>query len=171
MNESGNRFPLFVTDGRKQYINVLLKKYHYTIEFPRTGKRGRPRKPKQMPLPELRYAQVVKKRKKGRVVNVEKRIIFGDAENIPDNEICTSYIERQNLTLRQENHRLGRKTLGYSKEDIWLYYQAVFYMANYNFVRTNDALKIPMKRRVNGRVWQKYQYRTPAMSAGITNHV
>lgn len=166
-----DELPLFVSDGLKHYINALLEKYHYMKEFPRTGKRGRPRKPIQIPLPELKYAQVVKKRKKGRVVSVEKRIVFGKKEDIPESEISTSYIERQNLTLRQENNRLTRKTLGFSKEDVWLDYQAAFYMTYYNFVRTHDALKIPMETRLHGNVWRKYQKRTPMMSIGVTDHV
>ncbi len=166
-----DRLPLFVSDGLKLYISALLERYHYVNEFPRTGKRGRPRKPIQIPLPELKYAQVVKKRKKGKVVGVEKRIIFGKKEDIPESEISTSYIERQNLTLRQENNRLTRKTLGFSKEDAWLDYQAVFYMTHYNFARTHDALKTPMETRIHKRVWRKYQRRTPMMSIGITDHV
>lgn len=163
--------PLFVSDGLKLYIKALLKKYHFTKEFPRTSKRGRPRKPIQIPLLDLKYAQVVKKRKKGRVVAVEKRIVFGKKEDIPESEICTSYIERLNFTLRQENNRLTRKTLGFSKEDAWLDYQAIFYMTYYNFVRTHDALKIPMETRIHEKVWRKYQKRTPMMSIGITEHV
>ena len=35
------------------------------MEFPRTGKRGRPKKPKRVPAKYLKYAQVVKERKGG----------------------------------------------------------------------------------------------------------
>ena len=56
---------LFVTDGRKYYAQALLDRYSYIQEFPRTDK---PRKPKQMPLPELKYAQLVKKREGGKVL-------------------------------------------------------------------------------------------------------
>ena len=73
--------------------------------------------------------------------------------------------------LRQENNRLTRKTLGFSKEDAWLDYQAIFYMTYYNFVRTHDALKIPMETRIHEKVWRKYQKQTPMMSIGITQHV
>ena len=37
--------PLFVTDGLKFYAEALLKKYGEWVEFPKTGKRGRPKKP------------------------------------------------------------------------------------------------------------------------------
>jgi len=163
--------PLFVSDGLKMYIQALLRRYHYTREFARTGKPGRPRKPLQLPLQELKYAQVMKKRRNGRVVRVEKRIIFGSPDDIPRSEISTSHIERQNLTLRQENHRLERKTLGYSKDDAWLGYQCTFYRTHCNFVRTNDALKIPVEPPRGTNLRRKYQKRTPLMSLGITDHV
>jgi len=62
------KLPLFVTDGREYYKQALLDRYGFIKEFSGTGKRGRPRKPEQMPLPELKYAQVVKKRECGKVV-------------------------------------------------------------------------------------------------------
>ena len=52
--------PLFVTDGLKFYAEAILKIYGELIEFPRTGKRGRPKNPKIRPVKNLRYAQVIK---------------------------------------------------------------------------------------------------------------
>ena len=49
--------PLFVTDGLKFYADAILKKYGELMEFPRTGLRGRPKKPKVVPKKDLRYAQ------------------------------------------------------------------------------------------------------------------
>jgi hypothetical protein len=49
--------PLFVTDGLKLYAKALLKEYGETEEFPRTGKRGRPQKPKIVTPQDLKYAQ------------------------------------------------------------------------------------------------------------------
>jgi len=45
--------PLFTMDGRKYYAQALLDRYSCIKEFSRTGKPGRPRKPKQMPLHEI----------------------------------------------------------------------------------------------------------------------
>lgn len=42
--------PLFETDGRKYYKQALLDKYIYITKFPKTERRGRPRKPMKMPL-------------------------------------------------------------------------------------------------------------------------
>ncbi|BDZ68649.1 hypothetical protein [Methanobacterium ferruginis] len=163
--------PLFVTDGRKYYKQALLDKYSYIAKFPRTGRRGRPRKTMQMPAPKLKYAQVVKEREGGAIVNIEKRIIFGTFDDINDTNISTSHIERENLTLRQDNNRLTRKTLGYSKTDEWLQYHATLQMTEHNFVRTHDSLKKPYKKQIKGKVWRKYKNQTPMMSVGITDHI
>ena len=109
--------PLFVSDGLDLYSIALMEQYHVTVTFPKTGKRGRPRKPKKVPRPDLRYAQVVKYREGGRVVAVTKRVVFGNEENIPEEQISTSHIERQNLNFRHENKRLSRKTPAFSKKD------------------------------------------------------
>ena len=70
--------PLCVTDGLKFYAEAILKKYGELVEFPRTGKRGRPKKPKLVPAKDLKYAQVVKERKGGTIHKIVKKIIFGD---------------------------------------------------------------------------------------------
>ena len=73
-----DKLPLFVTDGRKYYKKALLDKYSYMMEFPRTGKRGRPKKPKQMPLSKLKYAQIIKRKDGDKPPEITKKIIFGD---------------------------------------------------------------------------------------------
>jgi len=44
---------------------------------PRTGKPGRPKGPYHVPSPVLKYATVHKTRKKGRVVKIDFRVVFG----------------------------------------------------------------------------------------------
>ena len=75
------------------YRKALLNVYGVVKEFPRTGKRGRPKQPTIIPSNDLRYAQVVKTRKGGILQKVEKKVIFG--ENIDEREISTTLIERQ----------------------------------------------------------------------------
>ena len=70
--------PFFTSDELRHYERALLETYGIVREVARQpGKRGRPTKPKLIPAPELRYAQVVKKRKKGRVVSIDTALIFG----------------------------------------------------------------------------------------------
>ena len=166
-----NNLPLFVTDGRKYYKQALLDRYSYIVEFPKTGKRGRPRKSKQIPLKKLKYAQIVKEKVVGKLSNIIKRIIFGDCSSIDDSKISTSLIERENLNLRQENKRLARKTLAYSKEDEWLQYQITLQMTSHNFTRPHAALKKENLKQINGKTWKKHDKMTPMMSIGRTKHI
>ena len=73
----------------------------------------------------------------------------------PDPEkICTSHVERQNLTIRMQMRRLTRLTNAFSKkwENLWAAYCVHF--AHYNFCRVHKTLRV-----------------TPAMEAGITDHI
>lgn len=124
-----------------------------------------------MPSPELKYAQLIKEREGGKIVNIEKQIVFGETEQIKEEDISTSLIERENLTLRQENKRFTRKTLGYSKEDEWPQYHLTLQMTHHNFVRTHHSLKKPEKTQIKGKTYRKYKKQTPMMSIGITNHI
>jgi len=112
---------VFVTDGLNFYIEALLKQYGDLKEFPISGKIGRLRKPKIVLSDDLNYAQVVKTRINGILKKVEKNIIFG--KDIEQSEISTTLLERQNLTFRQDNNRVSRKTIGFSKVKEWLEHQ------------------------------------------------
>src|SRR5207253_1319829 len=73
----------------------------------------------------------------------------------PDPErICTSHIERQNLTIRMGMRRLTRLTNAFSKkwDNLWAAY--CLHFAYYNFCRIHKTLRV-----------------TPAMEAGITSTV
>ena len=73
----------------------------------------------------------------------------------PDpNRICTSHVERQNLTMRMQIRRLTRLTLSFSKRWENLKAALALHFAWYNFCRVHSSLRV-----------------TPAMEAGITNHV
>lgn len=155
-NHLSDSKPLFVTDGLKFYTESLLKKYGEWVEFPKTGKRGRPKKPAIIPDRNLKYAQIVKN-KNGKKLKVEKRVIFG--QNIDQSKISTSLLERQNLTFRQDNNRISRKTIGFSKKVKGLYNQMRFYCTHFNFCRDHKGLKNEK------RVLEK---KTPAQECGIT---
>ena len=84
-------------------------------------------------------------------VDCVKTPIYGNSD--PD-KICTSHIERQNLTVRMSMRRTTRLTNAFSKK--WLNHKAAYalYFAHYNFCRVHSSLRV-----------------TPAMEAGITNHI
>jgi IS1 family transposase len=153
--------PLFVSDGLKFYTKALLKKYSKLVEFTPTGKRGRPQIPKLVPDPDLKYAQVVKRRKGGRLHGVEKRILFGT--DVDSSQISTSLIERQNLTFRQDNNRISRKTIGFSKEQKYLDCQMTLYSANFNFCRGHGSLTYLDEQGIKRK-------NSPAKECGLIDH-
>ena len=172
------RAPLFTSDKLPAYTKALIANYSTSEPPPLKRGPGRPRtEPKRVLDPELCYAQVDKRREGGRLVEVRRRIIFGSAADIAriiaadgcGTQINTSYIERDNLTSRQSNGRLVRKTLSYSKKEHFLRMHLALEDASYNFVRPHRALRLKLPQRgPHGRTWQQ---RTPAMAAGLTDHV
>jgi len=87
----------------------------------------------------LKYAQVIKHRQGRRLTKVVKKVIFGKGIDLW--KISTSLIERLNLTLRQDNNRVLRKTIGFAKKHEWLDKQITLYFANFNFCRGHGSLK------------------------------
>jgi hypothetical protein len=87
------------------------------------------------------------------VVKVTQSIIFGKRRTVEtqaaslkradgnEGQINTAYIERDNLTLRQELGRLTRKTLGFSKNRRELQHALDFIDARDNFVKPHGALR------------------------------
>jgi hypothetical protein len=159
----GGRAPELVTsDESPAYAEALLAVFGEQVVPPRTGRPGRPAGPQTAPPPAMRYATVHKTRKAGRVVRVESRTVFGAAAGQPP--ASTSYLERQNATDRHRNARKGRKTYRFSKD--WDVHAAVtaFTLYSYNFCWPVRTLR---QRDESGR-WQQ---RTPAMAAGLADHV
>jgi len=152
--------PLFVTDGLRFYSRALLEQYGQWIKYPATGKRGRPRKDRLVPNEKLKYAQLIKIRQEGRLKEVIKKTVFG--KDIEAELISTSLIERLNLTLRQDNNRISRKTIGFSKKIDGLRKQMNLYFTNYNFCRGHRSLK-----QLNNA--GKIEICTPARYLGLTN--
>src|SRR4030095_9071890 len=83
------------------------------------GKRGPKPTPKRLAPADLQYAQVIKRRKSGRVVEVTTKIIFGSeaavqarlAASPVTQTINTSFVERNNLTRRPCHCRPSRTVL------------------------------------------------------------
>lgn len=160
-------WPVWVSDGLDAYGEALKGRHCALQYYPRTGKRGRPRRPQLVACPQLKYGQVVKQRdERRRVIGVYKRSRYGD---VPLDQISTVYVERHNLTLRHENRRLTRKTIAFSKKVTELEAQMFVYQAYYNFVRPHRALKLPVSD--SNSTPRRWQSRTPAMAAGLSGHV
>src|SRR3981189_462176 len=78
----GRARELITTDEYSAYEGAILEAFGTEVVPPRTGKPGRPRKPYKVAPAGLNYATVHKTRKKGRVVDVVTRVIFGTAATV-----------------------------------------------------------------------------------------
>jgi transposase-like protein/IS1 family transposase len=94
--------------------------------------------------PEARYSP-------GRITEVLSKVRSGDPD--PDH-ISTSFVERQNLTMRMAIRRFTRLTNAFSKKLLNLKMAVALHFAYYNFCRVHRSLRV-----------------TPAMEAGLTDHV
>jgi IS1 family transposase len=159
----GGRAPeLVCSDEYPVYAEVLLSVFGQERVPPRTGRPGRPAGPRVVPPEEMCYATVHKTRAQGRVTAVEARVAFGQLSE--GERVSTSYLERQNATDRHRNARKGRKTYRFSKD--WEVHEAMtcFTLFSYNFCW-------PVRTLRQGNRESGYAQRTPAMVAGLTDHV
>jgi IS1 family transposase len=172
--------PLFLTDGFKEYTTALLTHYGQWVQPARWRAQGPTPKPRWVPLPGLLYAQVVKTVRRRRLVDVQHRVVFGTLEAVQQVlaaygwHINTAFIERLNLTIRQHVAAVGRRVMTLCKGEEGLHQQLVLYHVYYNFCLPHASLRLPLPQPqpTNGTGSAKrWQWRTPAMAAGLTDHV
>ena len=87
----------------------------------------------------------------GECCGIKKRKISGDPAKV---NISTSYVERQNLTMRMSMRRFTRLTNAFSKKVENLGHAVALHFMHYNFCRIHQTLRV-----------------APAMEAGLTDHV
>jgi IS1 family transposase len=165
----GGRTPELVTsDEWSAYPEAIREVFGREVTPEPTGKPGRPAGARVEVPAGLNYATVHKTREKGRVVSVATRIVMGlmavVVKLLGGGKVNTSYIERQNATDRHQNARKRRKTYCFSKD--WEMHEAMtdYTMYSYNFCWPVRTLRV---EGPGGR-WRR---RTPAMAAGLTDHV
>jgi len=133
-----NRIQL-TSDGLNAYLVAVEKSFHGHVDYAMLHKV---------------YADTSEGQKRyspAECIGCERHVIDGD----PDpKHISTSYIERQNLTMRMQMRRFTRLTNAFSKKiENHVATLAIFYM-HYNFVRIHQTLRV-----------------TPAMAAGVTEQL
>jgi IS1 family transposase len=127
------------TDGHKMYLNAVEEAFGGDIDFSQLIKIYG-----HNPESEVRYSPP-------ECIGTEVNNIAGN----PDQEhVSTSYVERQNLTMRMGMRRFTRLTNGFSKKVENLACAVSLHFMYYNFCRVHQTLRV-----------------TPAMEAGVTDHV
>jgi transposase-like protein/IS1 family transposase len=127
------------TDGFAAYVSAIDNTLSDRVDFAQLIKVYR-----ATPEGERRYSPA-------EVVSTEVVPVVGSPDPA---RICTSHVERQNLTMRMQIRRFTRLTNGFSKkfENHWA--ALSLYFGYYNFCRIHKTIRV-----------------TPAMEAGITDHV
>jgi transposase-like protein len=159
---------LVCVDGLASYVTACLRVFRTPVY---TGRRGRPR---LVLGAGFLLGQVVKQYAKRRVVSVQQRVVRGTAGAIAavlqatgtGHGIHTAYIERLNATFRSALAPLVRRgrAIAHKAETL----TAGMYLVGgaYNFCWEHASLRV-LAPAGTGRKWQE---RTPAMAAGLTDH-
>lgn len=159
-----NSPPPVLSDGWGGHREALVEVYGQVPEY---QGRGRPPTRKQ-PLEGWHYTQMVKQRDaQGKLMGVDIRVIYGDDRTLSQTGTRTTCVERTNLTSRLMNGRLVRKTLGFSKQLEMLSASSVWEDMLYNLTRPVKTLRLEVFPQTDRRWIQ----RSPAMAAGITDHL
>jgi len=140
------------TDGLGHYLRVVDGLWADNIDFAMlhkiysSGKEGKG--------PERTYSPA-------ECTGIDIRVISGD----PDmRRVSTSYVERQNLTMRMGMRRFTRLTNGFSKKIEFHAHAVSLNFMYYNFARAHQSLRV---KNANGT----FTKRSPAMAAGISDHI
>jgi IS1 family transposase len=130
--------PQLTSDGWGPYRLAVAATFRDSVDFAQLQKVFGPSSPGRGGYAPPRFREAV------------SRVITGN----PDRQyVSTSYIERQNLTLRMASRRFTRLTNAFSKKLSHLKAALTLHFAYYNFCRVHQSLK-----------------KTPCMAAGITDH-
>ena len=172
--------PLFLTDGFREYLTALLTHYGQWVQPEHRQAKGPRPKSRWMPQPGLLYAQVIKTIRRRRLVRVRHRVVFGTLEAVEHIlgacgwQIQTAFIERFNLSMRQHVAAVGRRVTTVCKGEDGVRQQLALYHVYDNFCLPHASLRMPFElpEPTHGTGSAKrWQPQTPAMAAGLTDHV
>ena len=134
------------SDGHKAYLEAVEASFGAEIDYAMLIKLYGPTEPEREA--RRRYSPAD-------CVGTETKVIQGDPDKA---HISTSFVERQNLTMRMSMRRITRLTNAFSKKLENHMHAISLHFMYYNFVRTHKSLANPYPR-------------TPAMAAGVTDHI
>lgn len=136
-----NRIQL-TTDGHRAYLEAVENAFGGDIDYSQLVKlygnenEGR----------EVKYSPA-------QCVGIRKNIVYGNPITC---SISTSYVERQNLTMRMSMRRFTRLTNGFSKKVENLGHAVALHFMHYNFCRIHQSLRITpaMAAKVTSKLWE-----------------
>ena len=169
----GRLMRMITSDEYKPYRGAILEAYGETYPRRRRGRMGRKPKPGRRPPPGLLYVVVHKHRRKGRVVRVSNRLIYGEQAALErallaspcSRSVNIAFVERYNGTDRHHNARKVRKTYRFSKD--WDVHNAATYFTTYSY---NFCWPVRTLRKQNpDGTWGRAT--SPAMAAGLADHL
>jgi IS1 family transposase len=127
------------TDGHKPYLEAVEGAFGMNIDFAVLQKIYG-----ASDEPEKRYSP-------GKCIGTDMKVVMGNPDPA---HVSTSYIERQNLTMRMSMRRFTRLTNGFSKKAENHAHAVALHYMHYNYCRVHQTLRV-----------------TPAMEAGLADHV
>ncbi len=136
--------PQITTDGFKPYIEAIEAAFGTRVNYAQILKTYQSDEAGGASRDDVRYSR-------GRVVRSVKRVVTGTPNEA---DVSTLYVERSNLTKRMSQRRFTRLTNAFSTKLDNLRAAVALYFGYYNFCRVHLTLRV-----------------TPAMEAGITDHV
>jgi IS1 family transposase len=125
------------SDGHRAYLEAIAAGFGADVDYAQLIKVYG-----EVPNPKGRYSPA----------QIQGTKTFGCAGKPNPKHISTSYVERQNLTMRMSMRRFTRLTNGFSKKAENHLHSVAIHFMNYNFARIHQSLRI-----------------TPAMAAGVTS--
>jgi IS1 family transposase len=127
------------SDGHRSYVDAVEQVFGMDVDFAQLVKVYGP-----APDGERRYSPA-------ECIATQKIVVQGNPD---EKHISTSFVERQNLTMRMAMRRFTRLTNAFSKKIENHAYAVSLHFMHYNFCRVHQTLRI-----------------TPAMAAGVTDRV
>ena len=125
------------SDGFKVYLDAVEDAFGGAVDYSQLIKLyGAPQEPQTRYSPATCHGII------------EKRV----TGNPDPKHVSTSYVERQNLTMRMSMRRFTRLTNGFSKKLMNHVHHVALYFVHYNFCRVHKTLRM-----------------SPAMAAGVTD--
>jgi IS1 family transposase len=133
--------PQITTDAHKPYLKAVEEAFGGDPDYAMLHKVYR-----ASSEPETRYSPAT-------CIGCDMKTVSGVPDPDPDH-VSTSFVERQNLTMRMSMRRFTRLTNGFSKKIENRGHAVALHFMHYNFVRIHKTLRV-----------------MPAMEAGLTDHV